>query len=118
MTKTAPRRTTGRRASGPPRVSSVDEWVKDLVRVRPAMAVPHFLIACFMYYVEDQPILSDHTFDHVLIPVIRGLPPGSHRHQHLITAEHLEAGTGFDIKFPPIVQGSAAQLRARFSAAH
>lgn len=77
------------------------------------MAVPHFLIASFMYYREDDPLLSDHTFD-ALLPVIRGLPPGSHRHQHLITAEHLEAGTGFDIKFPDLVEGAAAALRRRF----
>ena len=79
------------------------------------MAVPHFLIASWMYYREDNALLSDHTFDHVLIPALLVLPPGSHRHQHLITAEHLTAGTGFDLKFPLIVEGAAAALRARFA---
>lgn len=79
------------------------------------MAVPHFLIACYMYYVEDQPILSDVTFDKVLVPALLSLPAGSHPHQDLITQEHLNAGTGFDIKFPLIVEQSAAALRSRFA---
>lgn len=80
------------------------------------MAVPHFLIACYMYYVEDQPLLSDTTFDKVLVPALVSLPPGSHPHQHLITPEHLTAGTGFDLKYPLIVEHAAASFRRLFTA--
>lgn len=94
-------------------IGDADGWVVLLVASKPPAAVAHFLMACYAYYVEDDPILSDHTFDHVLTPAVRGLPAGSHPHQHLITAEHLEAGTGFDLKYPLSVIEAARAFRQR-----
>lgn len=97
--------------------SDPDGYVKFLVGMKPAMAVPHFLIACYMYYIEDDPILSDKTFDDVLVPALKSLPSlvKAHPHGHLITFEHLMAGTGFDLKYPMIVEGASSSFRTLFS---
>lgn len=92
-----------------------DVWVTALIMRKPVMAVPHFLIASYMYYVEGEAILSDATFDEAVVKTLMVHKNLVHPHRHLITDEHLEAGTGFDLKYPSIVPAAAAAMRKRFA---
>ena len=93
-----------------------DTYVVALVRRKPVMAIPHFLLASYHYYVEDDPILSDWVFDDVLVKTLlsyRSDPP-FHVHSHLLPWDGLEAGSGFMVKDPDRVVYAAAAMRRRF----
>lgn len=79
------------------------------------MAVPHFILASYMYYVEGEAILSDATFDEDIVGTLIRHKDLVHPHRHLITDEHLSAGTGFDLKYPSMIPGAAAAMRRRFA---
>jgi len=100
-----------------------DTYVVALVRRKPVMAIPHFLLASYHYYVEDDPILSDWVFDDVLVKTLLSLRTNSpspehlgslHVHSHLIPWDGLEAGSGFMVKYPERVVQAAQAMRRRF----
>jgi hypothetical protein len=56
--------------------------------------VSYYFMAAYAYYVEDEPIGSDHMFDVVcryLLQEFDNLP--DHKHKYLLTKENLRAGT-------------------------
>lgn len=77
------------------------------------MAIPHYLMACYLYYHLDQPLLSDETFDGCLVRTLderRGSL--SHPHRDLVPWDMLK--TGFDIEYPLSVKYAALALSAAF----
>ena len=75
------------------------------------MGVPWFLMASFLYYQHDIPLLTDEFFDSMCKQLLARWDEVEHMHKHLIDREHLSAGTGFDItEYPSMVQGAAWHL--------
>lgn len=66
-----------------------------------------YLMASYLYYVENRSILSDTEFDQLCMDLLAGWDQLDHRHKHLTTKEDLEAGTGYAIQYPSIVIGAA-----------
>jgi hypothetical protein len=62
-----------------------------------------YLMACYLYYVEDLSVLPDTQFDELCKDLLEHWDEITHFHKHLTTKEDLEAGTGFSIKYPTIV---------------
>lgn len=91
----------------------LDEYFEKVHTDNPNMLVPQFLIASYLYYIEDKSIISDHLFDKMCKELLNNWNQIEHRHKHLITEGDLRAGTGFALKeedYPNIVKNSAKKL--------
>lgn len=104
------------KASGPR--PAIDEeaagrYVMALCGGNPNLLIPHYLIACFMYYVEDAPVLSDAVFDWLVSEVAARWESLQHRHKGLLDPSLLKSG--FHIEYPGIVEGAAGALRRRLA---
>lgn len=73
----------------------------------PNHLIPYYLMSCYLYYVEDSPAITDSEFDELSKKVLERWDEITHYHKDLITKEDLEAGTGYAIQYPLIVQSSA-----------
>lgn len=84
--------------------SQVLRWVAE----RPNLLVPHFLVASYLYYVCDAPVIRDETFDEIVRLLDEKWDTVEHRHKHLIDRSLLK--TGFYLQYPEIVKGAAKEL--------
>lgn len=57
------------------------------------MAVPFYLMAAYAYYKEDDPIISDASFDNLGKFMLKHWKDIKHMHKRLIKKADLEAGT-------------------------
>lgn len=75
------------------------------------MTVPWYLMAAYAYYVDDNPILEDNTFDKLAKRIAAQWDTIEHRHKSYLTKDMLEAGT-FLGDYPPHVEGAVSNVRA------
>lgn len=71
-----------------------------------------YLMWAYAYYVEDDPLTSDHAFDSLarwLLENWDNLP--EHPHKHLLSTDDLRAGTYLG-EYPEIVKVCVSQRRA------
>lgn len=66
-----------------------------------------YFIASYAYYIIGRPIMSDQEFDKIVRIVKENWDTIEHPHKKLVKYSHLEAGTGYDLKFPTIVRHNA-----------
>lgn len=76
------------------------------------MAVPWYLMAAYAYYVEDNPILEDHTFDRLAKKMLDHWDEIEHMHKFHITKDSLAAGT-FLGDYPTRIRGAVSALRGK-----
>lgn len=76
----------------------------------PNQAFAWWLVHCYLYYIADQPLLSDKDFDTLTGWLKASWSSVTHEHKHLVTMEDLNAGSGFAIKYPLRVEIAAWQL--------
>lgn len=76
------------------------------------MLVPWWLMACYAYYIEDDPILSDAAFDKLWRRLDAEWDAVEHWHKHLIDGEALNTG-GYLAKesYPLRIVGAVAALK-------
>lgn len=74
------------------------------------MYVPWYLMAAYAYYEEDDPILSDRTFDLIAKKILEHWDEIEHRHKNVLTKDMLTAGT-FIGEYPSMVKGATASVR-------
>jgi hypothetical protein len=91
-----------------------DAYVRSVTEANPNMLVPHYLMACFLYYKEDDPLISDALFDEMSKELQAKWETITHFHKHLISLDDLRAGTGYAIQYPSRVRGAAVALVRRF----
>lgn len=91
-----------------------DQYTRDRIKANSNMLVPFYLIHCFLYYVEDAPLISDALFDEMSRELLAKWETITHFHKHLISRDDLVAGTGFAIKYPLRVKGAARALARKF----
>lgn len=94
----------------------VDEYafgsVLDLINKNINASVPWFLMASYMYYIENKSIMSDIEFDTMCRMMLENFDNIDHPHKYLISKDQLIAGTGFDIpleSYPQITIHTAWQ---------
>lgn len=86
-----------------------DECVRAIAN--PNMLVPWFLMASYLYYIEDVSILSDTLYDRLCNMLDQQWDSIEHFHKHLVPRADLSAGTGFAITdYPERVRGAALRL--------
>jgi hypothetical protein len=76
------------------------------------MTVPWYLMAAYAYYVEDDPILSDHAYDHMVKKMVKEWEHIEHMHKHLLNLDDLKAGTYLG-EYPSRVKGAVRDLRKK-----
>jgi hypothetical protein len=74
------------------------------------MTVPWYLMAAYAYYVDDDPILSDYVYDHMIKKMVKEWDRIEHIHKHFIELDALRAGT-FLGEYPSKVPGAVKELR-------
>lgn len=72
-------------------------------------------MACYAYYVEDSPVISDKLFDEMSKELLAKWDTVEHFHKHLITREDLVAGTGFAIQYNERIKGGARKMSLMFT---
>lgn len=77
----------------------------------PNMLVPWYLMASYAYYIEDDPIMSDATFDNMAKNMLQTWSDIKHWHKYLISEEDLKAGTLLNRDFPLRVIGGLNAVR-------
>lgn len=90
--------------------TTCDKMCLDVIETNINMTVPWFLMAAYAYYVEDEPILSDASFDRMVHRMIDNWDKIEHRHKELITLDMLKAGTYLGT-YPPMVEGAVKEIR-------
>ena len=76
----------------------------------PNMLVPYYLMYSYLYYEEDDPIISDSEYDSICKRLYNEWDEIEHFHKHLVSKDALTAGTGYDIVYPQRVINAAKSL--------
>jgi NAD-dependent DNA ligase len=88
--------------------SKIKHQYKDINSIKsPNQCFSWWMVHAFLYYRLDQAIISDKEFDTLTSWLKMSWQVITHPHKHLVSLEDLEAGTGYAIEFPKIVEGSA-----------
>jgi hypothetical protein len=95
-----------------------DQRCREICGTNPNMMVPWYLMASFLYYWHESPILSDACYDDLCRRLAMRWPRIVHRHKSLIERGALAAGTCMlaQADYPLMTQGAAffllSELRA------
>lgn len=90
--------------------SRFEKIINNRVTSNPNMLVPLYLMMCYAYYVEDNPIVSDGFFDKFAKKLLKEYDGITHHHKYLIDKDDLEAGS-FLGSYPLIVEGALSHFR-------
>jgi len=87
-----------------------EKYTSMMVSKSKNMLVPHYLMASYAYYQEDNPIYSDAYFDNMAKVLLRNYDDIEHIHKEHISKGDLEAGS-FLGKYPSRIPGALANMR-------
>lgn len=73
----------------------------------PNKLLVHYLMSSYIYYELNDSVYSDHQYDQICRELLNRWDDVDHMHKHLVTKSHLEAGTGYDIKYTNMIKGGA-----------
>ena len=82
----------------------------------PNSVVAWWLMASYLYYIHDCPLLSDGLYDEMAQDMIARWDEIRHPHKHLITPEHLATGSLHSLAakdYPLVVRAAAKQVVGR-----
>lgn len=89
-----------------------DEYVLGLIASNLNMLIPWYLMACFAYYEEDNPIISDWVFDRMAKSLDNNWDTVQHRHKEYLTRSDVAAQTYLNPKgYPLMTKASVWSLR-------
>ena len=74
------------------------------------MYIPWYLMAAYAYYEEDDPILSDRTFDNMAKRMLAHWDEIEHVHKSYLNKDMLQAGT-FTGEYPKQIKGALESVR-------
>jgi hypothetical protein len=77
------------------------------------MNVPWYIMAAYAYYVDDDPILEDSTFDRLAKKILKEWDEITHRHKEYLNKDMLEAGTYMG-DYPPQIKGALKSVRESY----
>lgn len=89
---------------------SIEKMMLDVTDKNPNMLVPWYLMAAYAYYVEDDPILSDASFDRMGRKLAEHWKDIDHFHKDHINEDDLKAGT-FLGEYPSRVKYGLEEVR-------
>lgn len=89
---------------------NLDKELSDMIDGNINMMVPWYLMAAYAYYEEDDPILSDASFDRLAKRMLEHWDEIKHHHKEYITLDMLHGGTYIG-EYPSRVEGGLKSLR-------
>lgn len=72
-----------------------------------------YLMTSFLYYRLNRSLIKDHEYDRLCFELLEGWDTNYHPHKKHVTRADLEAGTGYAIKYPTIVEQAAYLMLER-----
>jgi len=78
------------------------------------LSVPYYIMAAYAYYKEDDPIISDTTFDNLATFILENYDNITHPHKKYLDKSTLEAGTYLG-EYPRLAVDSLFDLRERIT---
>jgi hypothetical protein len=94
-------------------ITQIEKDCFDCVDENINLSIPWYLMACYAYYVEDNPILEDASFDRLTKKILKDWDNIEHIHKPYLTKDMLEAGT-FLGEYPSRVQGAVQSVRKSY----
>jgi hypothetical protein len=97
---------------------NLDAKGRELIKFNPNLIVPWFLMASYLYYHKNQSLFSDEYYDELSKELLSRWDQVEHRHKHLITKEHLIAGSLYNLKeddYPKFCKSAALALAMELS---
>lgn len=94
-------------------MNSFERYFTTRLRQSRNMLIPYYLMCCYSYYVEDNPLVSDQFYDILCRRLLEELHELKHLHKGFIKVDAVAAGT-FLGEYPEIVEGSVENLREMF----
>jgi len=94
---------------------NLDDKGRELIKFNPNLIVPWFLMASYLYYHNNQSLFSDEYYDELSKELLSRWDQVEHRHKHLITKDHLIAGSLYTLKEEdyPVMCKAGALLMVR-----
>ena len=74
------------------------------------MMIPWYIMAAYAYYVDDNPILEDTTFDKLANKILKVWDKIEHMHKDYINQDMLKAGTYLG-EYPSRVKDAVNEIR-------
>ncbi len=74
------------------------------------MLVPYYLMHSYLYYVMNEPIISDIEYDELCKELKDKWDSVEHYHKHLIDKQSLGAGTGYQLQYNKRIENGALAL--------
>ena len=74
------------------------------------MLVPYYLMHSYLYYVMNEPIISDMEYDELCKELKDKWDSIEHYHKHLIDKQSLGAGTGYQLEYNKRIEHGALAL--------
>lgn len=90
-------------------INKIEKALFDVTDKNNNMLIPWYLMAAYAYYVEDDPILTDTTFDKLAKKILDNWETIEHYHKHFLTKDMLEAGTYIG-EYPSRVQDAVKAI--------
>lgn len=92
------------------KITDLDKDCFDSVDMNANMMIPWYLMACYAYYEEDDPILTDAGFDRLCKKMIEKFDEIEHMHKGYVTEDNLSAGTYIG-EYPSRIKGAVRSLK-------
>lgn len=93
--------------------NELEKACMDAIDSNPNMTVPWYLMASYAYYEEDDPILSDGSFDRLAKKIINEWENITHMHKDFLNMDMLEAGTYTGV-YPTRIKGALESVRQSY----
>lgn len=94
-------------------INGIEKACFDCVDDSINLAVPWYMMACYAYYVDDNPILEDAAFDKLTQKIIKNWNEIEHIHKTCLSVDMLEAGTYLG-EYPSRIKGAVASVRQTY----
>lgn len=91
--------------------SRFERIIENRTSSNPNMLVPFYLMMCYAYYIQDDPIVSDGFYDKIAKKLLKEYDQINHHHKYLIDKDDLVAGS-FLGEYPSIIEGALSSFRS------
>jgi len=85
----------------------------DTIESNPNMLVPWYIMASYAYYVEDNPLLTDGSFDRLATKLLENFDTIEHQHKEFIDKDALHAGSYLG-EYPTRIEDVVKQMRREY----
>lgn len=92
------------------RVEELEKVAAEIISDNPNMIIPHYIMASYAYYVQDDPLYSDGFYDEMAKTILECWDMLDHRHKEYLDKDALSAGSYLG-EYPTIIEGAIDEYR-------